>query len=201
MTDDNPAKGRTVLSSLAPAAPGFRRLLALLLAALLLVSLGLLIWAVAERQDADGRPFRFQKGHLTEAQRSREEVMARAEQFMLRANTYGPDLLEGKTMPDYRQRVQELITAKHKADFEAAATIAEQQVTQFDYERTAEVFGTGVASIDADSATALVSGAIANQLGDQEPRPAQVFRVEVRLVKFKGEWLVDEFEPVTEGTS
>ena len=56
--------------------------------------------------------------------------MAQAEQFMLRINTYGPDLLEGDTMPKYRELVEEVITPKFAADFEKNAPLAEATVKQ-----------------------------------------------------------------------
>lgn len=198
MTDPDPqVSGRTT----ALTNPGFRRILALALAVLLVASIGLLIWAVADRRDADGRPFRFEDGQLTGEQRERDDVMARAEQFVLRFNTYGPDLLEGKTMPEYTKRVKELITAKYATEFEQLATIPEQQVANYKLTRTCEIFGAGIATLDSDSATALVSGAFTSQLGDDEPQPSQTFRLEVKLVKQSGEWLVDDFEPVAGAAS
>ena len=136
-------------------------------------------------------------------QRERDSVMAQSEQFMLRINTYGPDLLEGDTMPKYRELVEQVITPKFAADFEKNAPIAEATVKQAGLARTAEVFSTGVSAIDSDSATALVAGSITQSYpkspGSEErvqtdPAP---FRVQVTLVKVKGTWLVDDFTPLT----
>lgn len=181
--------------------PGFRRVLALVLAVLLVASVAVLIWAVADRRDADGQPFRVKRGELTGTQSEREDVMSRAEQFVLRFNTYGPDLLEGKTMPEYSKRVKELITPKYATEFEQLATIPEQQVANYKLNRTCKIFGAGIATLDSDSATALVSGAFTSQLGEEEAQPAQSFRLEVKLVKRKGEWLVDDFDPVSGAAS
>ena len=67
--------------------------------------------------------------------------------------------------------------------------------------RTAEVFSTGVATIDADSATALVAGTFTDSYPDQpgelQPQEPVPFRIQVTLVKTDGEWLVDDFTPVT----
>ncbi len=75
--------------------------------------------------------------------------------------------------------------------------------------RSAEVFATGASSLDADSARVLVAGSFVNSYpagtgrgaarGDaerieDEPAP---FRIEVSLVRTGGEWLVDDFVPVT----
>jgi hypothetical protein len=59
-----------------------------------------------------------------------------------------------------------------------------------------------VSVIDADSATALVAGSFTDTYtpeGGGEPRPQEPvpFRIEVSLVKTDGEWLVDDFTPVT----
>jgi hypothetical protein len=143
------------------------------------------------------------EGSQDSLQREREDVMAQAEQFMLRINTYGPDLLEGDTMPKYRTLVEEVITSKFAADFEQNAPLAEQTVKQSGVGRTCKVFSTGVSAIDADSATALVAGSFTNSYPkspgsdervEDEPLP---FRVQVSLLKIKGTWLVDDFTPLT----
>lgn len=150
-----------------------------------------LIWLLAGR-----------RGEAEDQQRAREDVMSQAEQFMVRINTYGPDLLDGTQMPDYRTSVAEVITPKFDADFEQNVPAAEATVAQGGLSRTAEVFGTGVSSIDEDSATALVAGSFTNSYPqepgsatrvDAEPSP---FRVRVSLVRSEGRWLVDDFRPV-----
>jgi hypothetical protein len=142
-------------------------------------------------------------GHEAALQSERETVMAQAQQFMLRINTYGPDLLEGDTMPKYRELVEEVITPKFAADFEKNAPLAEATVKQAGVGRTCEVFSTGVSAIDDDSATALVAGSFTQSYPasegsedrvETEPAP---FRVQVSLVKTKGTWLVDDFTPLT----
>ena len=128
--------------------------------------------------------------------------MSQARQFMLRVNTYGPDLLaDDGTMPDYRawwrgdhlQVRRELRPERpgRRGDRRAGA-----------YGRRAEVFGAGVSVIDSDSATALVAGSFTSSYPDpdDETRVDDVplpFRVQIELVKVDGEWLVDSFVPVT----
>jgi hypothetical protein len=143
------------------------------------------------------------EGSQAALQDERESVMAQAEQFMLRVNTYGPDLLEGDTMPEYRRLVEEVITPKFAADFETNVPAAEQTVAQAGLARTCQVFSTGVSVIDADSATALVAGSFTNSYPETagseervETDPAP-FRVQVSLVKIEGAWLVDDFTPLT----
>ena len=183
----------------APAAT-FRLVLAGVLAAVLVASLGVSVWLSASRGfEAVGVD-----GGAGELQTERDQVMSRTRQFMLRMGTYGPDQLEDGTLPAYRDLVTEVITPKFATSFDESVTTAEQIVSQAGVSREAEVFSAGVSTIDADSATALVAGTFTDSyptgkggaLTPQEPVP---FRIEVDLVKTEGEWLVDDFAPVTGG--
>lgn len=196
-------------SSAASASRGFRLGL---LVALVLVLVGSLAWTgylVSTRTSgANGNLAERVGGVLTgddAIAAERERVMDVASQFMLRVNSYGPDdLAEDGTMPEYRERVGELITPAFRADFDTQVGTAEQTVAQAQLGRECEVFGTGVSTLDADSATALVAGAFTNtypgngrradERVSSEPAP---FRVRISLVKVAGEWLVDDFAPVT----
>lgn len=178
---------------------GLRLTLLVVLSVLLLASVAAVVYLAATRPV----PALGIDGEQDALQSERETVMAQAEQFMLRINTYGPDLLEGDTMPKYRELVEEVITPKFAADFEKNAPLAEATVKQAGLARTAEVFSTGVSAIDSDSATALVAGSItqsypkspgSDERVETEPAP---FRVQVSLVKVKGTWLVDDFSPLT----
>jgi hypothetical protein len=180
-----------------PQAPGFRRNLLVVLVAVTVAGLVGLAWLLSTRAvGAVGV-----QGDQGQLQRDREAVMAQTEQFLLRMGTYGPDLLEGGAMPEYRERVKEVITPKFAVSFDKEAATAEQLVAQARISREAEVFATGVSAIDADSATALVAGTFTDRYpkgrsGGQAAEPAP-FRIEVSLVKVDGEWLVDAFAPVT----
>ncbi len=134
---------------------------------------------------------------------AREQVMNQANQFVLRVNTYGPeDLDEQNAMPEYAERVREVITAKFAVDFNESITFAEQTVAQAGYARDVEIFSSGVETIDADSASVLVAGALNGSYPDPqregrieyEPQP---FRFQVSLVRTGDEWLVDDFFPLT----
>jgi Mce-associated membrane protein len=170
-----------------PGSVPFRTVLAGILVLVLLASLGSLIWLLAGR-----------RGDAEDFQREREAAMAQAGQFMLRMGTYGPDLLDDRgAMPEYRSRVKELITPKFATSFDQEAGTAEQLVAQAGVARDAEVHATGISTIDGDSATALVAGTFTDSYakgGQAAPAP---FRIEVTLVKTHGEWLVDNFSPVT----
>ena len=183
----------------APLAPRFRRGLLAALVAVTVAGLLTLVWLVSGRSvDAVGV-----RGDQEQVQAEREAVMAQTEQFLLRMGTYGPDLLDAQGgMPEYRDRVTEVITPKFAVSFEKEAATAEQLVAQARISRKAEVWSTGVSAIDEDSATALVAGAFSDSYPkSDEPREPAPFRIEVSLVKVDGEWLVDNFTPVTGATS
>lgn len=173
-------------------APRLRLALGVVLTLALVASACLFVWLLAQR-----------RGEADAEQLQREEVMAQAEQFMLRVNTYGPDLLQGEEMPAYRKQVSAVISPKFNADFLKNVTANEQVVAQSQLSRTCQVFATGVSVIDEDSATALVAGAFVNSYPKTPGATERVaadpspFRVEVRLVRSNGHWLVDDFDPVT----
>ena len=173
--------------------PRFRLAIAAALVLVLLGSgtalVGGLVWPLVSRAGDDGLA------------PEREEVMARTEQFMLRMGTYGPDLLDQDgAMPQYRERVREVITPKFAASFDEEAGAAEQLVAQAGVARKADVFATAVSSLDADSARTLVAGAFEDSYAQGGERLEQApipFRIEVTLVRIEGEWLVDDFGPVS----
>ena len=147
------------------------------------------------------------KSHRTGAadalQADREAAMATTQQFVMRVNTYGPSLLDSNgQMPTYRSRVKAVITPKFAASFDQSVPVAEQSVKNYGLSRTCAVFSTGVEVIDSDSAQVLVAGTISqtvrNHHGKQvaagEPAP---FRLRVSLDKIDGNWLVDDYAPVT----
>lgn len=172
---------------------GGRRLIAAVLVVLIVAAGGALYWLHDQRS-----------GEASELQSQREKAMSQARAFILRVNTYGPDLLQGDgTMPEYRRLVGEVITSKFAESFDQSVPAAEATVAQAGYGRTAEVFGAGVSVIDDDSATVLVAGSFTSSYPDPEDDTARVddiplpYRVQVELVKTDGRWLVDGFAPVT----
>ena len=174
--------------------PRFRRGLLVVLTVIVVAGLMTLVWLVSSR----GVGAVGVGGDQEQVQGEREAVMAQTEQFMLRMGTYGPDLLDDKgAMPEYRQRVEDVITPKFAVSFEKEAATAEQLVAQAKISRQASVFATGVSTLDDDSATALVAGAFTDSYPETGAREPAQFRIEVSLVKVKGEWLVDNFTPVT----
>jgi Mce-associated membrane protein len=181
-----------------PVRRGFRTGLLLVLIAALLASLATAIWLAAGR-----------RGEAEDVQAERERVMVQTRQFLLRMGTYGPDLLDDEGgMPEYRERVRAVITPKFAASFDEQAGTAEQLVAGAGVSREAEVFSTGVSDLDPDSATTLVAGTFTDSYPvngpakgkvdeKSEPQEPVPYRIEVSLVKVDGEWLVDDFTPVT----
>jgi hypothetical protein len=159
----------------------------------------LVAWGI-QAANRGGNPFSTSDA----VQSARDDVMSQARQFMLRVNTYGPDLLEGSTMPTYRSRVAEVVTAKFGADFEKNVPYAEATVAQAGLARTTEVYAVGVGDLDLDrgSATALVAGSFTNSFPDAKDKSKRVqadpqpYRVEVTLVREGDTWKVDAFPPV-----
>lgn len=177
--------------------PRWRRLLAVALTIVVVACLAVLVWLTAGGRATSG-------GGLDHPQ-EREQVMSLTDQFVKRLGTYSPDMLDDSgQMPDYRDQVREVITPKFAADFDKEVATAEQLVAQGGITRTADVFATAVSSVDDDSARVLVAGAFTDsysqgegkkqQTVDQEPLP---FRFTVDLVMIEGEWLVDDFTPVS----
>ncbi|MBL0745992.1 hypothetical protein [Nocardioides baculatus] len=177
--------------------PRIRIAIAAALALVVAVCVALLIWmTVSGRASADGG---------LDLPDEREQAMSLTDQFVKRLGTYSPDMLDDSgQMPDYREQVRDVITPKFAADFDKQVATAEQLVAQGGITRTADVFATAVSSIDDDSARVLVAGAFTDSYEqgtgkkattvDQEPLP---FRFLVDLVVIDGEWLVDDFSPVT----
>ncbi|MFC7727552.1 hypothetical protein ACFQW6_20780 [Nocardioides sp. GCM10028917] len=181
--------------------PRWRSVLAVALTLVVVACLALLVWLTAGgRAAADGG-----LDHAEE----REQVMSLTDQFVKRLGTYSPDMLDDSgQMPDYRDQVREVITPKFAADFDKEVATVEQLVAQGGITRTADVFATAVSSVDDDSARVLVAGAFTDRYSqgegkqgsgqartvDQEPLP---FRFTVDLVVIEGEWLVDDFTPVS----
>ncbi|MDT0183697.1 hypothetical protein Q9S36_26270 [Microbacterium sp. ARD31] len=177
--------------------PRWRSLLAVALTIVVVTCVALLVWlSVADRGSGGGG---------LELPDEREQVMSLTDQFVKRLGTYSPDMLdESGQMPAYREQVREVITPKFAADFDKEVATAEQLVAQGRITRTADVFATAVSSIDDDSARVLVAGSFTDSYAQgtgkkartvqQEPLP---FRFTVDLVTIDGEWLVDDFTPVS----
>lgn len=183
----------------------FRLVLLVVLSVLLLLSVGTFVGLAVSGESSPTRILEDDEA-ADRSEADRQAVMTQAQQFIVRVNTYGPDLLAADgTMPDYREQVLGLITDKFATDFEETVPAAEATVAQAGFARTAEVFGSGVSALDSDSATALVAGSFTNSYpvdpedleGERQEDLPLPFRVRVELVKVGGDWLVDGFVAVT----
>ena len=121
---------------------------------------------------------------------ARGQATSVAEQFAAQVNNY-----DSQSIDDYQQRVSSVLTTKFAGEFEKAMSDIVQSVNQADMTSKGDVLTSAVASIDTDSADVLVV-ADANVKTVFDTR-ARHFRWEVSLVKVDGEWLVDNFTPVT----
>ncbi|MFT4262424.1 MAG: hypothetical protein QM572_03495 [Nocardioides sp.] len=180
-----------------------RRGILAVLGALIVLSVAALGYQAVHR---DGAPWATDNP----TQDARDVVMTQARAFMTTVNTYGPDLLDGSTMPSYRKDVEALVTAKFKADFEQNVPYAEATVAQSGLGRTTTVYATGVGDLDLERgrATVLVAGELTNSFPDKSSKDdatgsearqsadPQPYRVEVTLVRQGGVWKVDDFTPV-----
>jgi hypothetical protein len=165
----------------------FRVVVLGVLVVVLLTGCGTLVWLLAGR-----------RGQAEDLQKQREAVMSQTQQFMLRMGTYGPDLLDDKGgMPEYRSRVKAVITPKFAVSFDKQAGTVEQLVAQSGVSRQADVFATGVSTLDGDSATALVAGTFTDTYKKAAQPEIIPFRIRVTLVETGGRWRVDDFTPVT----
>ena len=117
---------------------------------------------------------------------------------MLRMGTYGPDLLDEKgAMPEYRQRVEDVITPKFAVSFEKEAATAEQIVAQAEISRQASVFATGVSAIDRGLRDRPGRRGVHRQLPQDRRAGADALPDRGQPREGQGRWLVDNFTPVT----
>lgn len=176
-----------------------RRALLVVLVVVLVACVGVSAWLVTTRgAEAVGID-----GGASEVQSERDAVMSQARQFMLRLGTYDPEQLEEGELPEYRELVSEVITPNFRPSFDRQVVAVEQLVAQAGVSRTAEVFSAGAATLDSDSATVLVAGTFTesypDRQGEMQPQDPVPFRMEVSLNRIDGEWLVDDFTPVSGG--
>jgi Mce-associated membrane protein len=121
---------------------------------------------------------------------ARHEVVAVAEQFCLRM-----DGVDGSDVDGYKKRVSELLTTKQKTKFDASFAEFEKLGISKELKGTGTVLASGVSDLDADSATVLV--AHDSTLKDTSGTTDRHYRWTVALRKVHGDWLVDDFTPVS----
>ena len=124
--------------------------------------------------------------------KDRNEVISRANDFAVANNTY--DVLE---LAEYQKRLKGLLTPAYDKEF-VKITDAVFKALEVKKQKSGEakVLGTGVESIDKDSAVALVAVDAKITNTDNKAAVLRHFRWKVSFVKTKGEWLVSAFESV-----
>lgn len=120
----------------------------------------------------------------------RHEVVAVAEQFCLRM-----DAVDGSDVDGYKKKVSELLTTKQKTKFDSSFAEFEKLGVSKDLKGTGTVLASGVSEVDADSATVLV--AHDSTIKDTSGTTDRHYRWTVALRKVHGDWLVDDFTPVS----
>ncbi len=183
----------------------------LLVGLLFVVSLACLIWTgviVTTRGTGDDpldKLSSIREEPNTAPAADREQLLALGRDFVVRFNTYGPDMLdEDDHLPDYAS-LTDLMSAKFGDVFERNVGYAEQTVAQTGVGRSAEVHAVGVASLDADSAELLVAGTVQfsypNPKDEEEPIlfEPQRFRYRLSAVQIDGEWVVDDLDDIDDG--
>lgn len=120
----------------------------------------------------------------------RHKAVAVAEQFALRM-----DDVSGADPEGYAKKVGELLTTKQKAKFDKEFTDFQKLGISKDLEGSGTILASGLTEMDDDSATVLV--AHDGNVKDAEGTTQRHYRWTVTLRKVDGEWLVDDFTPVT----
>ena len=145
----------------------------------------------------------YRRSHLTDAPFSlsnsgqqippddvRHEVVAVAEQFCLRM-----DGVDGSDVEGYKKRVSALLTTKQKAKFTSEFAQFEKLGVDKELKGTGTILRSGLADLDQDSATVLVAhdSSVKASTGTTERH----YRWTVALRQVHGDWLVDDFTPVS----
>lgn len=165
--------------------------IALVLLVLLVVGLAASGLLLQRQGNLTDKPFTLSNsGRMIPTQTDRAEAVAVAEQFCLRM-----DAVDGSDLEGYREEVSELLTTKQKAKFTGEFAEFEKLGVEQDLKGTGTVLASGLADMDQDSATVLVvhDSTVTSASNTTERH----YRWTVELRKVSGEWLVDDFTPVS----
>jgi Mce-associated membrane protein len=165
----------------------------IVLALLVVLALGVVVSVVLfTRQDAlTDKPFSLSNsGRTVPTDTERHEAVAIAEQFCLRM-----DGVDGSDVDGYKKRISELLTTKQKAKFTSEFAEFEKLGVDKELKGTGKVLASGLADMDGDSARVLVAhdSTVKASSGTTERH----YRWTVDLRKVDGDWLVDDFTPVS----
>jgi hypothetical protein len=163
------------------------------LALVVLTVLGVVVAGVMAYRAAHptDKPFSLSNsGQPIPAESEQHQVVAVAEQFCLRM-----DSVDGSDVDGYKKKVSELLTTKQKAKFDSSFAEFEKLGVSKDLKGTGTILASGVSDIDPDSATVLV--AHDSTVKDTSGTTERHYRWTVALRKVHGDWLVDDFTPVS----
>lgn len=167
---------------------GFLALVLVVLTALAAVLAGVMVYRAYHPTD---EPFSLSNsGQPIPSSSARHQVVAVAEQFCLRM-----DAVDGSDVDGYKKKVSALLTTKQKAKFDSSFAEFEKLGISKDLKGTGTILASGVSELDADSATVLV--AHDSTLKDSSGTTDRHYRWTVALRKVHGDWLVDDFTPVS----
>jgi hypothetical protein len=167
---------------------GFIALGLVVLTALAVLVAGVMVYRASHPTD---EPFSLSNsGQSIPSDSLRHEVVAVAEQFCLRM-----DAVDGSDVDGYKKKVSELLTTKQKTKFDSSFAEFEKLGVSKDLKGTGTVLASGVSEVDADSATVLV--AHDSTIKDTSGTTDRHYRWTVALRKVHGDWLVDDFTPVS----
>jgi hypothetical protein len=168
-----------------------RGLLALALVALTALCVVFAGVALYRQSHLTDKPFSLSNsGQAITPDSERHAAVAIAEQFCLRM-----DGVDGSDVDGYKKRVSELLTTKQKAKFTSQFAEFEKVGVDKTLKGEGTILSSGVADIDQDSATVLVvhDSTVKATSGTTERH----YRWTVSLRKVHGDWLVDDFTPVS----
>jgi Mce-associated membrane protein len=158
--------------------PTVRTVLAAVLAVLVAVSATVIVVLLDRR------------GEVETALDARRDVVRVAERFTVQVNNY-----DSESVDDYKATVSSMLTTKFRDEFEKAMADIVKSVKDAQMDSEGTVLASGVASVDRDSAQVLVvADAEVKTIFDSRERH---FRWEISLVRVDGDWLVDDFTPVS----
>ena len=162
--------------------------------AALLLALGItgsVVWGVRDSHDAlNTKALTTNGGDPLISDSERAKVKAVAEQFCLRM-----DDVDASNPDSYTQKVKELLTTKEKAAFDQQFDAVLKLETDKTVKGVGTVLASGIADIDADSATVLVAhDTVVTSSSGTVQRHA---RWTVSLRHVNGRWLVDNWNPAS----
>jgi hypothetical protein len=140
------------------------------------------------------RVFSYERSDSTS---QRKDIVARTTDFAVAYNTY-----KGAEVADYQQRLKGLLSTSYDSEFVKVTDVYFKTLSQKkQISDGAKVLQVAVSSVGKSTATALLAVDASVTNTDVKAAVARHFRWKVSLVKQKGEWRIDGFEPVAVATA